>query len=138
MCNNENNKCDNCISDVLKVILLLQQSVCQDNCLETCDRGFLGQGSSSFFNTRPVVLYTCATGNDPVSMPISKNPDETTTSSVCRLEKLDNCCATFRVLANNTEPESVYPYVSTNSFFTINLSCVCMLRCLEDTYVECI
>lgn len=137
MCN-DNNKCDNCISDVLKVILLLQQSVCQDSCLDTCDRGFLGQGSTSFFNTRPVVLYTCATGNDPVSMPISKDPTETTTSSVCRLEKLDECCATFRVLATNTEPESVYPYVSTNSFFTVNLNCVCMVRCLDDTFVECI
>ena len=138
MCNNENNRCDNCISDVLKVILLLQQSVCQDSCLETCDKGFLGQSCSAFFNTRPVVLYTCATGNDPLVMPISKNPAETATSNVFRLEKLDDCCATFRVLAPNTEPESTFPYVTTNSFFTINLNCVCVLRCLDDTYVECI
>ena len=138
MCNNESNRCDNCICDVLKVILLLQQSVCQDNCLETCDKGFLGQNCSTFFNTRPVVLYTCATGNDAVAMPISKSPTETTTSSVFRLEKLDDCCATFRVLAPNTETGSVYPFEATNSFFTINLNCVCIIRCLEDTYVECI
>ncbi len=138
MCNNENNRCDNCICDILKVILLLQQSVCQDSCLETCDKGFLGQNSLTFFNTRPVVLYTCSTGNDPVTMPISKSPTETTTSNVFRLEKLDDCCATFRVLTPNTEPESIYPFVATNSFFTINLNCVCIVRCLEDTYVESI
>lgn len=136
MCNNENNRCDNCINDVLKVILLLQQSVCQDSCLETCDKGFLGQNNSCFFNTRPVVLYTCATGNDPLSMPISKSPTETTTSNVFRLEKLDDCCATFRVLTPNPDTTSTYPFITTNSFFTINLNCVCIIRCLEDTFVE--
>lgn len=141
MCNNnDNNTCENCIADILKVILLLQQSVCQnDCCLETCDRGFLGQTSSSlFFNTRPVVLYTCATGNDPLAMPISRDPAITTTSTVFRLEKLDDSCATFRVLAPNTDTTSTFPYEATNSFFTINLNCVCVLRCLDDTYIECI
>lgn len=139
MCNNENNTCENCIADILKVILLLQQSVCQnDCCLETCDRGFLGQNSCLFFNTRPIVLYTCASGSTPLEMPISKDPSITTTSSVFRLEKLDDCCATFRVLAPNTEEGSTFPYEATNSFFTINLGCVCIIRCLEDTFVECI
>lgn len=139
MCNNENNTCENCIADILKVILLLQQSVCQnDCCLETCDRGFLGQNSCLFFNTRPIVLYTCASGSTPLEMPISKDPSITTTSSVFRLEKLDGCCATFRVLAPNTEEGSTFPYEATNSFFTINLGCVCIIRCLEDTFVDCI
>ena len=43
MCNNNNesNTCENCIADILKVILLLQESVCgNDSCLQTCDRGF--------------------------------------------------------------------------------------------------
>ena len=139
MCNNENNTCENCIADILKVILLLQQSVCQnDCCLETCDRGFLGQNSCLFFNTRPIVLYTCASGSTPLEMPISKDPSITTTNNVFRLEKLDGCCATFRVLAPNTEEGSTFPYEATNSFFTINLGCVCIIRCLEDTFVECI
>jgi len=138
MCNNENNNCENCIADILKVILLLQQSVCQnDSCLETCDRGFLGQSCATFCNTRPVVLYTCATGNEPLAMPISKDPNETTTSTVFRLEKLDDCCATFRVLRTNTDTTSIFPFETTNSFFTINLGCVCVLRCLDDTFVEC-
>ena len=139
MCNSENNTCENCITDVLKVILILQQSVCQnDCCLETCDRGFLGQSSNMFFNTRPIVLYSCGSGNDPIAMPISKDPTVTTTSTVFRLEKLDGCCATFRVLAANTDEGSVFPYEGTNSFFTMNLSCVCRIRCLDDTFVDCL
>ena len=34
--------------------------------------------------------------------------------------------------------EKVFPYEATNSFFTINLNCCCVLRCLDDTFVECI
>ena len=69
-------------------------------------------------------------------MPISKDPAVTTTSNVFRLEKLDGCCATCRVLAPNTDEAATYPYVATNSFFTINLNCVCILRCLDDTFVD--
>ena len=141
MCNNNenNNTCESCIHEILKVIMLLQQSVCQnDCCLDTCDKGFLGQNSAVLFNTRPVSLYTCGSGNTPLALPISKDPDETTTSTVFRLEKLDGCCATFRVLTTNPDTTSVYPFVSTNSFFTINLNCVCIIRCLNDTFVDTI
>jgi hypothetical protein len=138
MCNNnETNNCENCIQDILKVILLLQQSVCQnDTCLQTCDRGFLGQNCTTFCNTRPIVLYTCGSNGTPLAMPISKDPAVTETSTVFRLEKLDGCCATCRVLTPNTDTTSLFPYEATNSFFTINLDCVCILRCLDDTYVD--
>lgn len=130
-----NNCCDNCIAEILKVILILQQSVTQsDSCLETCDRGFLGQQCCPVcYNTRPIVLYTCGSNGTPLSLPISKNPNETTTSSICRVEKLDGCCATCRVLTYDTATSS---YTATNSFFTINLNCVCCIRCLDDTYVD--
>ena len=139
MCNNnnDNNTCDNCIADILKVILLLQQSVCNnDTCLQTCDRGFLGQNCTTFCNTRPIVLYTCGSNGVPLALPISRDPAVTETSSVFRLEKLDGCCATCRVLAPNADTTSVFPYVATDSFFTIDLSCVCILRCLDDTFVD--
>ena len=138
MCNNnETNTCENCMADILKVILLLQQNVCQnDSCLQTCDRSFLGQNATSFYNTRPIVLYPTSCCNTALEMPISKSPTETTTSSVFRLEKLDNCCATCRVLAPNTDTTSTFPYVSTNSFFTVNLNCIGAIRCLDDTFVD--
>ena len=139
MCNNNNNNqntCENCMADILKVILLLQDNVCgNDSCLETCDRGFLGQNIQAFFNTRPIVLYLVGTSNTPLEMPISKDPTETTTSTVFRIEKLNNCCATFRVLAPSAEG-SQYPYTTTNSFFTINLNYLCCIRCLDDTYID--
>jgi hypothetical protein len=127
--------CDNCIAEILKVILILQQSVSQnDSCLETCDRGFLGQQCCPIcYNTRPIVLYTCGSNGTPLSLPISKEATETETSSICRVEKLDGCCATCRVLSYNSETSS---YSATNSFFTINLNCVCCIRCLEDTFVD--
>ena len=78
-------------------------------------------------------------------MPTTKTADAcgtegVTCSSVFRIEKIDGCCATFRVLAPNpdTEEATAFPYVATNSFFTMNLNCVCCLRCLQDTAVECI
>jgi len=132
--NRECNHCDNCIADILKVILILQQSVNQlDSCLETCDRGFLGQQCCpTFYNTRPISLYTCGSNGIPLSMPISKLPTETATSSIFRLEKLDECCATFRVLTVNADNS----YTATNSFFTINLDCLCIIRCLDDTFID--
>lgn len=140
MCNNNqgNDNC-NCMNEILSVILLLQQNAnCSEGCLDTCDRGFLGCGISQVnCNTRPVMLYTCCGNGVPVSMPISKDPTVTETSSIFRIEKLDGCCATFRVLIPNPVEEELLtsPYSATNSFFTMNLNCVCSLRCLQDTFV---
>ena len=144
MCNNSEG-CS-CIAEILNVINVLQQNAgcCGDTCLETCDRGFLGCGATQVLcNTRPVILYTCCGNGTPWSMPTTReNIDCTETGETCsnvfRVEKVDGCCATFRVLAPNTETGSTYPYVATNSFFTMNLNCCCCLRCLPDTYVECI
>ena len=148
MCNNnnENNDC-RCISEILTVICILQQNAsCSEACLDTCDRGFLGCGTTSLTcNTRPIMLYTCCGNGVPWTMPTTKTDgtcgDEgVTCSSVFRIEKIDGCCATFRVLAPNPDTTEValIPYVATNSFFTMNLNCVCTLRCLQDTFVECI
>lgn len=140
MCNNENSS-SNCIADILNVINILQQNAsCGENCLDTCDRGFLGCNISTIgCNTRPVMLYT--NNNTAWSMPTTKEIDETTTySTVFRVEKIDGNCCTFRVLAENPDEteQATIPYVSTNSFFTMNLNCVCALKCLNDTFIECI
>ena len=148
MCNNntENNDC-RCIAEILTVINILQQNAsCNDACLDTCDRGFLGCGTTTLTcNTRPIMLYTCCGNGVPWTMPTTKTDgvcgeDGVTCSSVFRIEKIDGCCATFRVLAPNpdTTEAALIPYVATNSFFTMNLNCVCTLRCLQDTFVECI
>ena len=144
MCCNQNqtqNENGNCIAEILTVISILQKNAsCSDTCLDSCDRGFLGCGTSTIgCNTRPVMIFTCCGNGTPWSMPISKNPFETETSSIFRVEKIDENCATFRVLTTNQDTEETsIPFVSTNSFFTMNLDCVCALRCLNDTFVECL
>ena len=144
MCN-QNENTGNCVAEILAVILLLQQNAnCSDASLETCDRGFLGCCASTLTcNTRPVMLYTCCGNGVPWSMPTVREnvtcPGDTNCSSVFRIEKLDGNCATFRVLAPNTDTTELdIPYIATNSFFTMNLDCICTLRCLPDTFVECI
>lgn len=144
MCNENSNDC-RCMAEILNVINILQNNAeCGDACLDTCDRGFLGSSTTSaFLNTRPITLYTCAGNGTPWSMPITREDVicgevGVTCSNVFRVEKVDGCCATFRVLADNPDETqaATIPYVTTNSFFTMNLNCVCALRCLNDTYVE--
>lgn len=142
MCNNEE-KGNKCMAEILQVILLLQRNAeCGDSCLDTCDRGFLGCCTTTCVcNTRPVTLYLCCSNSDPLRMPISKAFDEQVTSPVFRVEKLDDNCATFRVLAPSEEPTNngcLQPFVATNSFFTLNLDCLCCIRCLQDTCVDCV
>ena len=136
MCD-RNETANNCIHEILKTILVLQREAnVVDCCLDTCDKKCLGcTPSVCFFNTRPITLYTCGCCNTSLQIPISKLPNETTTSNVFRIEKLDDNCATFRVLVANVE-DDIVTYTSTNSFFTINLDCICVLKCLADTFID--
>ena len=149
MNNNNSQKecCNNCIVDILSIILVLQENVCPENSLDTCDRPMLGGGSNCLVcNTRPVMLYTCCGNGTPWSMPTTKDTtincsgegNTQACSTVFRIEKIEGCCATFRVLQENTDQTSLFPYVATNSFFTMDTSCLCSIRCLSDTYVECV
>jgi hypothetical protein len=143
MCNNDNEE-KNCISEILKVILVLQENACPDNCLDSCDRPMLGGGPNCLIcNTRPVMLYTCCGNGTPWSMPTTKDvttacDDTTTCSTVFRVEKIEGNCCTFRVLTDNPDTTSLNPYIATNSFFTIDCNCLCVIRCLSDTYIDCV
>ncbi len=124
-----------CIINILKTIKELQcKASIIDSIPSTCDRPFLGECCSSVLcNTRPISFYTC--NNQLMTMPYELNGVEKQ-SSVFRVEKVDECCCMCRVLAANTEEGCEYPYVATNSFFTVNTECICALRCLSDTFVE--
>ena len=137
MCENKNS---NCISEILTTICILQRNAncCGEACLDTCDRGFLGTPATTIgANTRPVMLYTCCGNGTPWSMPTTKDnvvcdSQRATCSNVFRVEKVDENCATFRVLVADTDGN----YEITNSFFTMNLSCLCVIRCLKDVCIE--
>lgn len=119
-----------CIGEVLRRILALQRQNFDNEVFTGCDKPFLGPVCTSIcFNTRPITLFNCCTGN-PWSFPFTKN-NETRFSTVFRIEAIDDCCATFRIL--NPTGDS---FSSTNEFFTIDLNCVGAIKCLPDTFVE--
>ena len=133
----ERNEC--CIANILEVIVRLQNRSDKFDCLgEGCDRPYLGPTPSTIcYNTRPINLYRCSDG-ELWTFPYTLN-GTTGESSVFRVEQVDGCCATCRVLAPNPDTTTVdiLPYVGTDSFVTINLSCVGALTCLPDTYIAC-
>ena len=123
------------ISETLNFIVTLQKNAgCNDACIDSsCTRPFLGPvGTTICFNTRPVTLYTCCTGA-LWEFPYEINGTEGT-STVFRVENVEGNCATFRVLIPNTVGDET-TYTLSNSYFTIDLSCVLALQCLQDTYV---
>ena len=129
--NSNTNSSGNCINEILSIILVLQENACPENSLDTCDRPMLGGGSNCLVcNTRPITK--------DVTTNCSGAPLNATCSTVFRVEKIEGNCCTFRVLAENTDATSLYPYQTTNSFFTMDCSCLCAIRCLSDTYVDCV
>ena len=123
------------IRETLNFILTLQKNACcNDNCLEGCTRPFLGPGASTTcYNTRPITLFTCCTGTN-WTMPYNLN-GTIGTSTVFRVENVEGNCATFRVLIPTTV-EEVTTYSLSNSFFTIDLSCVLAMECLPDIFAN--
>ena len=128
-----------CINNILEVINALQNTAEQiDELPNTCDRPFLGTTSNNnafVYNTRPITIYN--SNNTLFEAPYTLNDTEET-SSVFRVEKVGNNTATLRVLAPNPDTTSVFPYVKTESFIIVNSGCICALRCLNDTFVDCV
>lgn len=127
------------ISRILNFILKLQRGADRVDLDETsgCDKPCLGPNITNglIFNTRPITLYSCCTGA-LWTMPYNLN-GETGESTVFKITKLDNNCATFEILAPNPDTTNpLLPYISTNNFFTIDLGCVLAIRCLADTYTN--
>ena len=121
------------ISETLDLILTLQKNACcNNNCENSCTRPFLGPSNNSVcFNTRPICLYSCCS-NTIWTMPYEIN-GTTGESSVFRIENVDGNCATFRVLIPNTTATET-TYTLSNSYFTIDLSCLVAIQCLPDIY----
>lgn len=139
MCPEENerkNEC--CIANILEIIVKLQNRSEKFDCLgDGCDRPYLGPTPSTLcYNTRPINLYRCSDG-ELWTLPYTLN-GTTGTSDVLRCEQVDGCCATCRILAPNPDTTATdIPYVATESFVTINLSCIGALTCLPDTFIAC-
>lgn len=133
-CNKDEN---NCLAPVLTVICLLQNNS-ESESICNCEKKEFECPELGKYNTRPVVIYNCY-GN-PWMMPIDTNDYNSSKKSfVFRIEKINDCCATFRVLNDIEDPTTKSKkFVATNNFFIIDLNCICAINCLEDTFIECI
>lgn len=121
-------KNNDCIQNLLKVIDLLQRNSSNKFCSEEgCARPYLGPTASlQCYNTRPISFYT-----KDGSLFIFSN--DTITSSFFRVEKVKNGCVVLRVLTLTDGT-----YTSTNEFITVPTRCICVIRCFEDTSIDCL
>ena len=132
--NCSDNNCSSCISEVLERIIELQKQDFDCGNFTGCDKPFLGPITNTVcYNTRPIQLYICCTGT-PWTFDYTLADGSTGSSNVLRIESLDDCCATCRILYLSDSATSEYS--NTNQFVTIDLNCCGAIRCLTDTYVD--
>lgn len=117
----------NCLAKILKVIMVLQentQNICEGT--STCTRPFLGDiPNIQCFNTRLITFYKC--DNSLLTLNYTLNNIQSTTT-IFRIENVqDNTCTVLLIQDNNDGT-----YTSTNTYATINLKCICAIRCVGD------
>ena len=121
MCNN-----GNCLSKILEKIILLQQN--RNTNINGCNKPFLGTDPTIDANTRPINLYCCCT-NSIWTIPYNYNNTEGS-SSLFRIESLNNNIATFRILIEEADG-----ITATNDYFMIDLDYVSCIKCLNDVLI---
>lgn len=130
------NESNCCFQNILKVIDVLQRNASRcDDFDNSCSRGFLGNFVAfDVYNTRPVTFYNRDGSLLEVSYTLN---GVTSTSSVFRVEKVEDCCCRVLILAPNPDTtDATRPYISTGRSATINLDCICVLQCLPDVIVD--
>ena len=136
-CCNNNNNGNGGVVEVLETILALQTAaeIEEERNLETCDRPFLGREEPcEYCNTRPITIFTDE--DRQWAIPYQQHGDtQSHKSTVFRIEKINDGALTFRVLIPGHKPGK---YKATNEFFTMCSTCLCCIKCLEDTFVECL
>ncbi len=121
-----------CLNNLFETIISIQKQDITNCNYSGCDKPYLGPTPNSrCYNTRPINLYNCQTG-DLWSINYTLDDGTTSTSNVFRCESIDDCCLTCRILISNEDGT----YTSTNQFFTINLNCVCAVKCLDDVFIS--
>lgn len=118
---------EHCLANVLKVINVLQNNASED-CLNdnSCTRPFLGNIPEVVcFNTRLVTFYRC--DNSLVTLPYTIDDTENTTT-IYRVQNVSNNAVTVLLVRDNGDGT----FTNTNTFATINLGCICAIRCVGD------
>ena len=79
-------------------------------------------------------MYRC--DNTPVTLNYLSSTGETLTTSVFRVQNVTNDSVSVLLLEESTDASGNVSYLNTNTYATINLGCVCAIRCLNDTIVN--
>lgn len=120
-----------CIKNLLRLICLLQNNS-ENKCSmdDGCTKPFLGPTTTCIcYNTRVITLYT-KNGNLFTASYLDNNGIEQTSSSF-RVESVNDNCATLLIL-NGADGN----YLSTNNYVSINLGCICAIKCIRDVVVS--
>lgn len=120
----------NCLANILRVINVLQNNA-EDECdtNNSCTKPFLGTVPNvECFNTRLVTFYRC--DNTLISLPYTLD-EESSTTTIFRVENVSNDAVNVLLIRDNGDGT----YTNTNTFATINLKCVCAIRCIGDTTI---
>ena len=123
---------ENCLANILKAIVVLQNNAEKIDCTNnSCTRPFLGELPTAVcFNTRLVTFYRCV--NSLITLPYTLNGVQGETS-VFRVESVNDKSITVLLLADDgTETYTI----NTNTHATINLGCVCAIRCIGDATIN--
>ena len=124
-------KSNNCIRNLLKLICLLQENSLNKCSLDDgCVKPFLGPSINNMcYNTRVITLYR--KNGDIFSSDFINNSGEVTSSNYFRVNSINDDCVTLLILNNN---DGVFS--STRQFITVNLKCICTIKCIDDVVVE--
>jgi len=117
------------IKNLLKFIGVLQSNslnLCSND--HGCVKSFLGPSfTTSCYNTRVITIYT-KTG-DLFRAQYDVNPSSQ--SEYFRVLNVNDDCCSLLVLTRNGDT-----FVSTGHTITLNINCVCAVKCIVDTNVS--
>ncbi len=122
---------NNCLANILKVINVLQNNA-EDNCQtnNSCTKPFLGEiPTPTCFNTRLVTFYRC--DNSLVTLPYTSDGVNNITT-IFRVQNVSDKSVTVLLIIDNGDGT----YSSANTYATINLDCICAIRCIGDTTIS--
>ena len=119
-------KVNSCIKNLLKLILVLQNNSINVSCgSNDCCKPFLGPSLSiDCYNTRVITLY--AKDGSLINSPFN-NENSDGESSYFRIQDINEDCCTLLIL-NYVNGE----FVSTRNTITINIGCICAVKCIDD------
>ena len=122
---------NNCIKNLLKVICLLQNNSSNKYCFNNnCIKPFLGPAENcNCYNTRVITLYN--KNGELFTADYLDSSNVSNSSSLFRIESINDDCCILTILSNNGNE-----YTSTNQGITININCICAIKCLDDIFLN--